>query len=877
MKLTKKLIAIILVLCMMTGVISVIAACDNTKDLEEARTTALADLDSYAEYWLGLYTFTEAQIASINKCVTDGKEAINAAEDVKAVNAALANAEAEIQKITGGARYTLNEYSSSISHQWNPHTYESAEEADLFAYITIGLYEFVLNETKDGYKIVPELAAELAEDVTSEYVGKYGVNADDKGKVWKVKLNPNAKWETGEAITADDYIFSMEALLNSNYKNYRSTAFTSSDGELYNAAYYSKQDRAGGIDWQPVRSADDEDLIKDAASKELYIVWDEFHGWLEDTMIGFLEWAADEYGGEPYFMDELAEAILAFRTDDEEATRIDNNEEFQEAVEDLICMFGAEDWMTAAFYNNGSIPVVTWEEVGFKKTANDEIIFALVNPVDEFYLYYSALSYPFLVHEETYKACLSETEGLYTSSYCTSMETTVSYGPYKMSGYQQDKYIAWDRNPYWYGWTDEAHKGLYQTTDIRIDVIPSQATAFNMFLQGKFDSVSVTSSQMSTYRSGPNTLYTPSTNTWKLTYNSSKTALAKREKTGINKTLLSYNDFRKAISLSIDKAEFVAQNFPASQPGFGLINNMYVYDYNEGTTYRSTEIAKQILVDYYGVEYGPDKVFKTLDEAYKAMTGYSRDQSLTLFRQAFKDAKEAGDYKDGDVVTLEFLMYSSDQTYIDVFNFVYSSIQNVIKGTELEGKIVLERNGNGGEEFYDVMTAGETDIILSAWGGGQFDPFGTIQCYLDPDAYTLHEYGADIGKELTLTLHEEDNGGTSYTMSLTQWAQALNGTIQYQGSSLTFKTEDFDTKLYILANLEKEFLDLNAVCVLWYVTGASMHSYKINYGTNTYVNLVGYGGIREMTYNFNNADWAAWVASQLKNSDRIDYTQKPAA
>lgn len=1054
MKKTKKLLAVLLVLCMLAGVVSVVAACAN--NLDEAKKTAISALDAYVDSLKSQNVYSGENVTLFNSKVAEAKEAINAATSQEEIDAALAAARAALQAIPVDVQATnilraknsidstladlkmrfsytseqeaqlssivsqgkaaldellretdsstvttrLNEvlaqlrgiqgvrnkftntgYSSSISHRWNPHTYESNEESDLFAYITMGLYEFVLNDTKDGYDIIPEMAASMAEDVTSQYVGRYGVTAGQSGKVWKVALNPNAKWENGDLIKADDYIYSMKALLSPDYKNYRASSFTTGDGEIYNAKNYFNQGGYGVEQFVSANYGAGEyvalssfttgangvlQLVRNGHTWDVVLNLSSGGNWGEDGLAAYAKAGyfsvpvLSESGKIQYVNSEgqvlilrdrapidpeaetpaynwydsegnavtltaegafvgADEAVIANRADLAAVTEYNEHYKALAAAVDstgyvklteslaihlaeliaslhggtleqyrALCAaqenfvgvngdinYADVEWQEMAFLGrmfDQPGDSVEWDTVGLFKTGEYEITFAFVNELEEFYLYYGALGFPFLVHPATYEACLTETDGLWTSTYYTSMATTISYGPYKMSEYQQDKRIAWTVNENWYGWTDGKHDGLYQTTDITIDVIPNQATAFNMFLQGEFDSVSVTSAQMATYRSGPNTVYTPSTNTWKFTFNSSKEALAKRETAGKNKTLLSYSDFRKAIGLSIDKEQFVAQNFPASMPGFGLINNVYVYDYNTGLSYRGTDIAKQVLVEYYGLEYGEGKEYATLDAAYAAMTGYSRTQALELFRKAFADAKAAGDYHDGDVVTLEMLMYSSDQTYIDVFNFVDNAIKAVIAGTELEGKIVLVRNGNGGEEFYDIMDAGETDIIMSAWGGGQFDPFGTICCYLDPDLYNLHEYGADIGKMLTLTIE-----GTEYTMSLTEWSRALNSKTMYNGAELSFKTASFETRLYILAQLEKAFLDLNAVVPLWYVTGASMHSYKVNLGTDTYVNLVGFGGIRDMTYNYTDEQWAAWVASQLANSDRIDYTQKPVA
>ena len=69
--------------------------------------------------------------------------------------------------------------------------------------MTIGFYGFYLNENKDGYAILPEMAADYPVDVTSEYVGQFGVAEGETAKAWRIALNPDACWENGEKITAE--------------------------------------------------------------------------------------------------------------------------------------------------------------------------------------------------------------------------------------------------------------------------------------------------------------------------------------------------------------------------------------------------------------------------------------------------------------------------------------------------------------------------------------------------------------------------------------------------------------------------------------------------------------------------------------------------
>ena len=73
--------------------------------------------------------------------------------------------------------YIYKDSVSVLSTNWNPHTYQTTDESYPISYVTSGLYEFIFNdelnpvEGKDpftGYKIVPEMAAELPVDVTEE-------------------------------------------------------------------------------------------------------------------------------------------------------------------------------------------------------------------------------------------------------------------------------------------------------------------------------------------------------------------------------------------------------------------------------------------------------------------------------------------------------------------------------------------------------------------------------------------------------------------------------------------------------------------------------------------------------------------------------------
>ena len=96
--------------------------------------------------------------------------------------------------------YTYNSYTSGInsSLNWDPLSWETNEDSDILSYVSSGFYTFVLNPTKDGYSIAPELAAELPVDVTAEYVGQYGVKEGETAKAWRIALNPDASSPSGK-------------------------------------------------------------------------------------------------------------------------------------------------------------------------------------------------------------------------------------------------------------------------------------------------------------------------------------------------------------------------------------------------------------------------------------------------------------------------------------------------------------------------------------------------------------------------------------------------------------------------------------------------------------------------------------------------------
>jgi ABC-type oligopeptide transport system substrate-binding subunit len=303
----------------------------------------------------------------------------------------------------------------------------------------------------------------------------------------------------------------------------------------------------------------------------------------------------------------------------------------------------------------------------------------------------------------------------------------------------------------------------------------------------------------------------------------------------VNHSILSLKDFREAISLSLDRQAFNSQCLAGSDPGYGLINYVYVCDPDTGELYRYSEYAQQSLCELYGVD-SEDQI-----------TGYDKDAAAVLFQQAYEEAIESGLMSATDTIQLDYHVYSDTTNNQNRVNFLQSSITEATKGTDLEGKITI--NLLVDEEYYDNCQSGLCDIAFTAWGGEDMNPYAMMQCYTDP-VYNL-VYGYDGYSEmLTFTVE-----GQEITKSAYDWYVEL-----VEGE---YATADLDVRNSILAQMEEQILSYYGMAPLSYLNEANLYSQRIVLQSDTYVNsLVGFGGLAGMTYTMDDAEWAEYCASQ---------------
>ena len=183
------------------------------------------------------WSSSDPAVASVT---SDGR--VTAVADGTATITASSGTLSDTCTVVCGESFTYKASYSTDPTTWNAHTWENNTDSIILGYITTGFYDVQLIYDAAGkavdYEWTTEMAAAFPEDVTDEYVGKYGVNNGDENKAWRIQLNEDAVWQDGTAITADDYIYSMQQQLNPQMFNRRFDSYTSSTFSIYGARNY---------------------------------------------------------------------------------------------------------------------------------------------------------------------------------------------------------------------------------------------------------------------------------------------------------------------------------------------------------------------------------------------------------------------------------------------------------------------------------------------------------------------------------------------------------------------------------------------------------------------------------------------------------------
>ncbi len=759
--------------------------------------------------------------------------------------------------------YTYNTFTTISPTNWNELTYQDNNDTQIMSYLGSSFFTFDFKFDENGeivtgdFEIKYEAATKL-EDVTAAYAEAWGLPADGKGYAYKITLRDDLKWQNGDPIKAEDFVYTMEQQLDPAFKNYRADSFYVGATIIANAQGYAKQNETiENLDNGVAGLYTLADLVKNA---------DGVYTQPDGSAIYFaLTTPLDWCGGKtvtqysPYMNADSFAALQALADENGYVAITD------ETVALWTTLIYTEDWGFEGPENlpyywiipSYTYPEMTFDKVGIFAASDYELVLVLEKSLDllkedgslSYKAAYNMASLP-LVHKATYEANKQEPASgsdLWTSTYNSSVETTMSWGPYKLESFQAGKQYTLVKNDQWFGYALPENEGLYQTDKIVCDTIEEWNSAWVKFLAGEIDGIGIDVSVADDYKGSDRAYFTPDDFVASLQLQSSEEQLAARQSAGVNKTILADVRFRKALSLSINRADFAAETTTSSLQGFGLYNSMHYYDVANGKAYRESDAAKKVLCEIYNVDYTQ---YATLDEAVDAITGYDIDAARALVTEAYNDALAAGKISATDKVVITMGSGAINETVQRRFDYITEAWKELVKGTPLEGRLETEVK-DFGSAWAEDFRAGKYDVCMGGWTGAAWDPGYFLLAYLSP-AYMYSAAWDTSSQEMTFTMMGEE-----YTMSLMDWYNCLNGTGEHDWSDVALDQED---RLPLIAALEKEVLKVYYTVPLYNNFSASLLSYKVDYITYTYNTFMAYGGMKYMTYNFTDAEWAEQVA-----------------
>ena len=107
--------------------------------------------------------------------------------------------------------------------------------------------------------------------------------------------------------------------------------------------------------------------------------------------------------------------------------------------------------------------------------------------------------------------------------------------------------------------------------------------------------------------------------------------------------------------------------------------------------------------------------------------------------------------------------------------------------------------------------------------------------------------------------------GKDLTTSLKNWSDALNGTtVTVDGKEYNFGDGmvDVETRLDILAAIETTVLQTYDYIPMIQEGSMALLSQQVYYVVEEYNGIMGRGGITYLKYNYNESEWAEYVAAQ---------------
>lgn len=778
--------------------------------------------------------------------------------------------------------YTNNDYTSQMPSQWCTIFNSDNVNNTMEGYFVSSFYEFNYQYDEDG-EIVPGgytvdySAATKLEDVTAKYAGRYGLAADaTKGQAFAMTLRQDLTWDDGTAIKAEDFVYSMSQQLSPNYLFDTASNYYSGNYIIHNAENYVKQGqtlmRAATSTYSEWATA-----IAEMPDKLTFDLTNSYVGNFLTSNCGSYVKQLGAAGAYAALTGASADDLKSL--EGKTYAQIAADETLKATWIKVLATWQTEPNEELHFWAyKYTYPTMDFSEVGYFVGDNEyELVMVIddsLSPLDEngnmtYEAGYYFSNWP-LVKKSLWEQCENRSEGIpYKNSYCTTVEKSASWGPYKLTNYQDQKTYTISRNTKWFGYGLKQYLGQYTTDYIVTNKIEEWQTAWQAFQLGQLDGIGMDVSIASDYRTSSRAYFTPETYTFDLNLQSTATSRTKDR----NNLLLNYDEFRKAISLSLDRDDYCAKNSPSSQAALGLLNSMYYYDVENGKVYRESTQAKEAILNAYGATKNEDgtwtvgtRTYNDIEDALDATTGYNLTLARQLVGQAVEKAIADGNYSKGEKVILTFGVETETPTTNRTLSWFQSAFNAMTQGTALEGLVEIKYFHFASATWSDQFADGEYDLCFGAWGNAAFNPaYLLCETQISEDnRYAINWDPTSVSVTVNATPDEKHKDG-KYTYNLEEWRLILQGKAD---CPVNFKNFPMDDQLAALGAVETAILEAYYSIPVYSRYSASLMGYKVDYVSYDYNTFMGYGGIRYMKYNYDDTAWKAFVDS---NNGTLDY------
>ena len=788
-----------------------------------------------------------------------------------------------------------------------------------------------------GFSVKYSAATKL-EDVTSSVDAKWGYTDEQKaagGYAWKITLREDLKWDDGTPIDASDFVYTMQEQLNPKFLNMRANtyynntpiknarAYLYQQGPIYNDLVTFEGEDPVHVDAEPTVKEDGTLSIQyNGEAVDLYASFTTgisvFFGESMATYYraGYSAYFRKPYTGDTSDPDALPDYVVEVPGQEEgdpstyyedlyakwaaqesERGYVAVTSELLDDLKVIAQSFGDPNptaWQELVFYFAGLSDSFDWDNVGMYSPSKYEIVVCLESPIMclkegdslSYLAAYNFASLP-LVKKDLYESCKQEPQTgstLWTTNYNSSLATTASWGPYKLTQFQSGKSYTLEKNTNWYGYALDDNKGQYNIDAVYCEVIADVNTQWMSFLGGYIDDIGLDVAHKDDYRNSKYTSFAPDTGTFGIQLFSGLDTL---KSNGHNAGVLAIQDFRKAISLYLDRDEYNQTCFTSHRSCYGIMGPSYYYDVENGGVYRDTKQAKETLLSVYGFSKNADgkwtdgtNVYTDYEEAYEAMNGMNRTLAKELLEQAYTELTSKADYYGYDAskkISITYGASADNENTRRSYDYFVRFFNDLTSGTSFEGKVELVFDASAGSGWADAFKDGEVEFAAgTGFSGGAFDPEGFLQCYVDPEAglmYSENFWDTDA-EDFTFTMPTEygefDGAGQELTMSVLNWYCCLNGvasTYQAGEYNITYTYNwgagaiPEGARMELLAALEKLVLEKYYTVITTSEYSATLLGAKFTQFSEDYNIFMGFGGFRYMIVNYNDGAWQDFVGA----------------